>query len=372
MLRAHAAVVCLLAALSSFGQAPKPAYADPSAPPFIVRLQRRQADRSVCAIVRGDGLFHLESERPSHFVVAEGALSDAELAELKTALANPELAALTQAKIMPPHEPYEPDEFSLNILRPPVTQALLFRDRESRRSFDTLVNPLLHWLEALQRHPQRALDEFHARNNCLPPKKVELSRRNEEPAQATKVDDPSRANRGGPKAGESAANGRAGSDPFIMRWSFSHVSRREIEDTCIIVYRSGLYHMEKAAAENAHDQPRAHAFESALGRTDLKELKTLLNEPNLKATKHYTSAQGRKLLEYGLLEGDFIALEVAREDGVQQLKFADYILDPDEPSVTDAESKLVNPLRRWLQAHVKPSRETALPKAVWTDCAPKK
>jgi hypothetical protein len=138
-LRTHGVVVFLLG-ISSLAQTPQPPFSDPASPAFIVRLQRTQSDKNVCAIVRGDGLFHVESETTNHFELSEGTLDDAELADLKAALSNSDLAALRQKKITSPLVMTEKDEFVLSILRSPLTHDLVFMDRESRRPLECAKN----------------------------------------------------------------------------------------------------------------------------------------------------------------------------------------------------------------------------------------
>ena len=122
-------------------------FADPAALPFIVRLQRTRPDKFVCAIVRGDGLFHVEQETSNRVEIAEGTLDAAELAALKTVLSNQELAALDQQKIPVPLMISERDALQISILRSPSTQNIKFVDRESRRPFDKFIDPLLHWMD---------------------------------------------------------------------------------------------------------------------------------------------------------------------------------------------------------------------------------
>jgi hypothetical protein len=182
MLMTYCVILALLVSTSAFAQVATPSFSDPTAPAFIVRLQRIQADRNVCAIVRGDGLFHVESEKVGRVDVSEGTLDQGELANLRTWINDTELAALTQNRIALPLVITEKDEFLISILRSPLTQNLTFMDRQSRKPFDNVINPLLHWIDALQHHPHTSLEEFAGRNNCLPPKKLEFSPRLEAPA----------------------------------------------------------------------------------------------------------------------------------------------------------------------------------------------
>jgi len=368
--RTHGAVLCFLLGISSFAETPKLSLSDPAAPPFIVRLQRTQSDKNVCAIVRGDGLFHVESETAHHFDVSEGTLDNAELADLKAALSNSDLAGLSQKKIISPLVMTAKDEFVLSILRSSLTQDLIFMDRESRRPFDSFINPLLHWLDALQHHAHTSLGEFAGRNNCLPPKKPEFSRRRELPSSVEAPSAPSGSVGINDPLTHDAAAVPTGSQKamFLMRWNVNHIADGTVQDTCIVVYPSGRYHMEKST-QGYQEKLKLHAFEDTLQAADLEKLVGLLNEPKLKSSTHRNLAEGKVLRE-----GEITTLDVPREGRVQQISFANYFGVPGWVSNvnagTDPEERIVAPLRKWLESHIKAKKEAALQNAVPTRCVP--
>ena len=296
-LRTHGVVVFLLG-ISSLAQTPQPPFSDPASPAFIVRLQRTQSDKNVCAIVRGDGLFHVESETTNHFELSEGTLDDAELADLKAALSNSDLAALRQKKITSPLVMTEKDEFVLSILRSPLTHDLVFMDRESRRPFVSFINPLLRWLDALQHHAHTSLGEFVGRNNCLPPKKPEFSRRRELPSSVEASSAPNGSAGKDDSLSHSSGVASTGSQKvmFLMRWDVNHIAEGGVQDTCIVVYISGRYHMEKST-QGYHEKLKLHAFEDTLQAADLEQLEGLLNEAKLKSSIHRNLAEGKMFRE---------------------------------------------------------------------------
>jgi len=368
-LRTHCAAVCLLVGVSSFAQAPRLAFSDPAAPPFIVRLQRIQSDKNVCALVRGDGLFHVESETTNHFEVSEGTLDDAELANLKAALSNSELTALSQKKITSPLVMTEKDEFLLSILRSPFTQDLIFRDRESRKPFDSFISPLLHWIDTLQHYPHTSLSEFQGRHNCFPPKKLEFSRRREVQPSGEAPSVPIGSGKNDSLSHDSAAVPTGiQKTVFIIRWDVNRIAQGTVHDTCIVVYPSGLYHMEKSS-QGFNEKLKLRAFEDTLRNADLEQLESLLNEPKLKSSTHRNLAEGKVFRE-----GEMTTLDVSREGRVQQLNFASYFGVPgwvsNVSSGTDPEERIVSPLRKWLEAHVKAKKEVPLQNAGPTHCVP--
>jgi hypothetical protein len=351
------------AAAFAWDQAQKPGFADPGALPFIVRIQRTRSGKGTCAIVRGDGLFHVEQETSNHLEIAEGILDDGELAALKTVLSEKELAALTQQKIPVPLMITERDVLQISILRSPVTQNLTFLDRESRSPFDEFIDPLLHWMDILQKHPQTKVDEYSGRNNCLPPRKIEFSARragrlSEEasPAKLPELQSPTQTT--------AAPASRPGL--FLMRWQFNHIVDGAVEDTCVVVYPSGQFRMEKSN-QRYREELRVRAFESSLSETDLRQLKELLDEPPLKSSTHQNFPSGKTFRE-----GELTTLAVSRDGGIQQLSFANYFGVPgfvsNISSGTDPEERLVKPLRKWLKSRIETRKLDALPDASATRC----
>jgi hypothetical protein len=339
-------------------------------PPFIFRIQRTRSDRNACAIVRGDGLFHVEQETPNRLEVAEGTLDDGELAALKTVLGNKDLAALTQQKIPVPLIPIPPmfserDVLQISILRSSFTQNAAFPDRESRRPFDEFVDALLHWMDLLQKHPRTKLDEYSARNNCLPPREIEFSPR---PAQKRGGEEPVSKAPEPESLAPAAAPAMSAPAPFLMRWQFNHILNWAMADTCVVVYPSGRFRMEKSS-QSYHEEFTVRAFESSLSESELQQLQELLNEPMLEASTHQ-NLPTEKIVR----EGEFTALAVSRDGRTQQLSFANYLSDPVVASRfsvgrdADPEERLVKPLRKWLKSHIETRKLQALPKAAATRC----
>jgi hypothetical protein len=157
--------------------------------------------------------------------------------------------------------------------------------------------------------------------------------------------------------------------PFLMRWHFTHIlgggfPELTVEDTCIVVYPSGLLRMEKSTQRKG-DRLRMQAFENSLSENDLQQLQQLLDDPMLKASTHQRFATRRNPRE-----GELTALAIPRDGRIQHLNFASYFgyntkyigadLDPDE--------SLVRPLQKWLKSHIEARKLEALPVASATRC----
>lgn len=369
-LNAHAVIrrrhfcICILAGIALYAQVPKLSFSDPAAPPFIVRLERNHSGKSVCGIVRGDGLFHVESKGGSHVEISEGNLDDMELASLKAELANKDLAVLTQQMIPVPLAITEQDEVLISILRSPLTQNLTFLGRESRRPFDAFIDPLVHWFEALRQHPHTSLTEFSGRNNCLPPRKLDFSpRRN----PVGTPDSPATPETGDAKVSTSGTSPPAPrSSAFLLRWDFNHIAGGVVEDTCVVIYPSGHYRMERSTQE-FHEKLKLRAYEETLDDSDLRELIGLLNEPELKSSTHRNTPNGQVFRE-----GELTTVAISRDQQIQQLAFANYFAVPgwvsNMGSSTDPEERLVKPLRKWLKTHIEGRKTTPVPNPIPTRC----
>lgn len=365
MPRAFFTFVCVLGAMPIFAQTQRPAYSDPAGGPFLVRLQRIRSDTDVCAIVRLDGLFHLESETATRINVSEGVLDNSELSDLDNAVNNKELSELTQQRIAVPLLTTDQDEFRISVLHSiihfPFTQNLTFLDRESRRPFDDFINPLLRWMDVLQHHPRTSLGGFEGRNNCMPPKKLlEFSTRRIARPPAEPESDFSLK---GTSASTPAVPQK---DAFLMRWEFNHVAEGTVQDTCVIVYPSGQYRMEKTT-QDYHEKLRIRAFADALSDADVEGLRTLLDQPELKSSTHRNFPEGKVFRE-----AELTTLSVSREGHVQQLSFASYFGVPgwvsNVSAGTDPEERIVSPLRKWLKEHVESKKTPPIRDAVQTHC----
>src|SRR3979409_1017838 len=79
------------------------------------------------------------------------------------------------------------NQVMLEIHRPGSWQQLFFPDSASREPFRDAMDPLLKWLDAVNKRKVRELSEQAGRNNCLPHSKLEFSQRSAvQPQQAVR------------------------------------------------------------------------------------------------------------------------------------------------------------------------------------------
>jgi hypothetical protein len=352
--------IVLVGALTANAQSQRLSFSDPAAPPFFVRLQHTTSDREVCVLVRGDGLFHVERETSDRVEVSEGLLDDAELADLRRSLNEKELAALTQQKIAVPLVTTKRDELLISILRSPLTQNLTFPDRASRHPYEEYVAPLLHWLDALQRHTHTPIDEYSGRNNCLPPRQMKFSTRI--PTNPRVEAEPLlQALESETSASPSAAETRR--YPFLVRWNLGRIAGVTVQNTCVIIYSSGRFRMERST-QTHNDKLKLRVFEASLNAMELHELQEVIDEPQLTASTHQNSLGGK-----AFKEGELTTLTIPREGRMQQLSFASYS-GSNVSAGTDPDERVVAPLRTWLKAHVEARKLGAINNTPATQCVP--
>lgn len=140
-----------------------------------MRLVRVRTTENLCVLVRGDGQYHLERDTAQKTEIFEGSLAPVELEHLHHLLAADELFDLTQEKIAKSAEADRDLQLILSVHRAGYWQNLTFPVASSWETYHESVAPLVQWLEDMRRAKNRIKShEEQARNNCLPPPKLEL------------------------------------------------------------------------------------------------------------------------------------------------------------------------------------------------------
>ena len=151
--------------------------ASPSSP-YLMRLVHARSYENICVLVRGDSQYHFERETAQKTEIFEGTLSAGDMQRIQHWLAADELFDLTDEKIVRPAAAEHDVQLILSVHRPGYWQNLTFPVASSWELFHESVVPLVDWLEELRKIKNRVkLREEAARNNCLPPPKLELKTR---------------------------------------------------------------------------------------------------------------------------------------------------------------------------------------------------
>jgi hypothetical protein len=147
-------------------------------PSYLMRLVHAHVYENDCVLVRGDGQYHLERETAQKTEIFEGMLPLPELQKVEHFLSADELMALNDDKLLNSSSAGPSVQVILSVHRPGHWQNLTFAEPESWESYHDSVVPLIKWLEEMRKAKNRVkLREEIARNNCLPPPKLELKTR---------------------------------------------------------------------------------------------------------------------------------------------------------------------------------------------------
>jgi hypothetical protein len=144
-------------------------------PSYLLRLVHAHSYENVCVLLRGDGQYHLERETAQKTEIFEGTLALAEMQRIEHLLSAEELFQLTEDKIVKDPDATHDVQLILSVHRPGHWQNLTFPQVASWQPYHESVLPLVDWLEEMRKAKNRVkLREEVARNNCLPPPKLEL------------------------------------------------------------------------------------------------------------------------------------------------------------------------------------------------------
>jgi hypothetical protein len=151
-------------------------------PSYLMRLERVREGFDVCVLVRGDGQYHLERHLLEKSKIFEGNLGDDELHRVIRIVSDDQMFFLRQDQIAESMLGSKFDDVSLAVLRPLNRwQILGFPDPASRDPYRKSLDPLLTWLDKLEKRKGQELSEDSGRNNCEVPQDIDLTLRTRNP-----------------------------------------------------------------------------------------------------------------------------------------------------------------------------------------------
>jgi hypothetical protein len=349
----------LLAVLPALGQPSESA----ASPVYLLRMERGTRAENVCVLVRGDGLFHLERTAPDRSRIYEGSFSASSMQELQQMLDAGELQKLSQDQISVELVSEDLDQLLLAIRRPDQWQKLSFPTAKTRKPFHNSLEPLVKWLDRVKQQPQEMKNA--TRNRCMPP----LETTTGQTVQTSEKQPPA--------------------NPYVMRIVVDYMSTQtlsrngaptptaataideKMERTCVVVYKTGRYRLEKSKQEFG-GKMRAEVFRDSLSEGQLQELQGLLDAPELRDVHHPTAGAG-----VTVRESETTDLFIPRGAETQRLMFATYfgartqglgMRDQTRINV-DEEVQLLRPLRKWLKQNVEEKKVPPAKDAAATNCA---
>lgn len=327
-------------------------------PVYLLRLERAQRMESVCVLLTGNGQYHLERQTSQKTRIFESTLPAEELRDLVRVLSGDRLFKLEQKEIPDLMLKADDDQLMLEIHRPGVWQTLHFPDSASREPFRDALDPLLKWLDTINKRKVKELTEEVGRNNCLPPSKPEFSQRGKVPSQASP---PNLA----PAAGVTSAQ----PETYVLQMFDNRVVNYRTEVTCLLVSNTGAYHLVKQSSDYRKGLSNS-VLDGTFQAPQMSSLRALLDAPEL--LNQPEEQQGSE--EVILTSNSYVThLTIPRPAKVQKVaawksyRIINHVLSR---SIEDHGTKLVMPLREWLKANL--NENAAVPTATPANprCAP--
>ena len=314
---------------------------------YLLRLEREGYLQSVCVLLEATGRYHLERHTPEKVGVFEGSVDDAELRNLIRLVSAERLFRLQQTQIPDMMLKSDNDRVMLEVHRAGYWQQLLFPDSASRASYREEMDPLLKWLDSVNRRKARQLSEEAGRNNCLPPSRPEFAKRTT-PAPATAAVPP-------------AAKLEPPPPSYVLQMIDERKAHYQSEASCLLVSVSGAYHLVRQSRGQSKGLTST-VLDGTLLSTELASLRAILDAPEMVNQPEEKETPEVILVE----ESYFTRLSIPRDNTVQKIsawKSYRLINQTMTRSVEDHGTKLLAPLRDWLKVTFdgKPARAVLAP-----------
>ena len=347
-------LVVVFAATSTLGQTPS----GPQSPIFLVRMERLYNGEDVCILVNDEGSYHLERVFRAKSQVYVGSFNATSLKDLTALLNGEKLRNLSQQAIAAALNSETLDHFWIAINREDALQNLSFANVASRNPYRESVDPLLTWLDSVEKDRPGATETGGTPTHCLPPKANRLLILRAQPA----------------------AEERSGQLPIAPRSVLfqivaEHYRGGDADRSCAVVYSDNRFRVEKSH-QSLSSSPRSKIYENSLQPNQMEDLKQILDAPDLKALEHRNLPQPYKLFH----DADITQLTIPRPSGSQALAFSSYFNTSGGMSEAGGKSNLqygvgndnrvLKPLEKWIKANLEGGKNAPLANAVANGCLP--
>jgi len=354
--------LCVTVLAQAQSTAPAP---DAGTPSYLLRLERVHERQGVCVLLRGNGDYHLERHSPQKIRIFEGSVDADELRNIVHIVSGDQLFSLEQKQIADLMMKSDDDQVILAIQRPGSSQQLSFPDSASREPYRESLDPLLKWFEGLNKRKGPELSEEAARNNCLPPSRLDFAQRSNSSA--------------GPPAATASASSTSANAPtpentYVLQRLDNRIARDRVEMTCLIVSTSGTYHLVKQSRGIGSKDITTVALDGALSQAELTSLRGILDTPELRNEPSPPATAGEREAAITLAASSWMAqLSIPRDGKVQKVvvwKALRFLGAAQTRLTEDHDSKLLQPLSEWLQSHIDGSKAVPSPHPANGKCDP--
>ncbi|MBV9626298.1 MAG: hypothetical protein JOZ14_20205 [Acidobacteria bacterium] len=326
---------------------------------YLLRLEQGNLESHACVLLQNSGSFHLEIDHGDETKVFEGQLHPTQLAKIRQELDDPSLKALEQTKIEEPLVSSAVNDLRINVFRGDHWQELVFKSPESQQPYRRWLQPLVHWLSGLDRTPHRERSEDEGKNNCLPPKKVALKRRNAPRAE------PGSETIGQGSGGPATVSPAPPSPPAaLLQLLAVSVTSGGAKQKCMLIAEDGRYRFELRSQKSGRSQVDTQVAGGRLTAEELAELQGIVASPTL-ANIHHHEPPGGLVVR---MMRDMVRLWIRRGTGTQEIVLS----GPAQRNSGffysgDADLGRAQPLFEFLSAHIEQKRGNLDP-ALRNDC----
>jgi hypothetical protein len=333
---------------------------------YLLRISHHTFDDYSCALLQSNGAFHLEFQRGDDIHVFEGATSHENVLRIQVILDRPELRSLSQQQIEEPIVRGRTEKLQLTIYRHDHWQDLFFQSVESEEPVEESVNELVRWLDDLHRLPHKEFSEDEGKQNCLPPGKIALTKRDPNPLPAPAVN----RNNGGLKSAlkvppltPTVSTATAAMTPLLRVYSVA-VKSGDARRFCSLIADTGRYRFEDSHQKTGKPL-KTETSAGMLTPQEVAELRMILDSPAMATIRHH---EPRGSAEVPMM-GDMMNLYIARPTGDQDIilsssfgrQFGSFYGG-------DADVTVARDLTKFLKDHIENNKTGTLEKSDRNDC----
>jgi hypothetical protein len=248
------------------------------------------------------------------------------------------------------------DNLFVSVLRSDHWQNLKFSSAESRKPYEEFLNPLLQWLDGLQKEKAKELTEESGRNNCLPPKEIQLQTRSGENISSAHT--------------EVSAVGHA----YILRTLTRRFDTSRIENSCVIIRDTGEYHVRRSQ-QLARKETKTTVLDGTFSAEAINSLRAVIDADPFRKWPTENPPIAR------LQAATVTNLSIPREDRVQQITVWRYVFplsthnlgslrSGDLPGIDDHGTGLIKPLDEWMKKNLPVEKEIPASNPANPQCLP--
>ena len=334
--------------------------------PYVLRISHETFDDYSCALLQTSGAFHLEFAHGDDVKVYEGTTSAEDVLKIQQILERPQLAGLFQEQVEEPIVRSRTEKLQLTIYRHDHWQDLFFQSVESEEPFQRALDPLVRWLDDLHRLPHKVFSEDEGKQNCLPPRKIALKKRDPPPPPPQPIASTDWAIKSilkVPTLAPAIPTAPASIRPILRVYSLA-VGTREAQQSCALIAENGRYRFEN------HYQKTGRAVNMGitsgkLNSEELAGLRAILDNPALLKIQHH---EPRGSAAVPML-GDMLNLSIMRPEGEQNIilsssfgrQFGSFYGG-------DADTSVAHDLTEFLKDHIENAGASILNKSARNDC----